>query len=170
MTKIDWTEISSVGDKSDYIVKITEILLKFAKNISTVLNEDYLHNLLIKIAEYSLYRSIANKFVASIYKCKKIGEVGTQQIQLDCVELKVKFLDLNKESSSFTSIVKKIFSKCESLSKIISSPLDSISENYYTLIENPNPTDLEKIIALVSYKKSENNEPKSKKLWNFKQS
>jgi hypothetical protein len=53
MTKLDWN-LEAVGDKSDYIMKISEILVKFCKNIQSVLNEDYLLNFFNKLAEYSL--------------------------------------------------------------------------------------------------------------------
>ena len=50
MIKLDWN-LEAVGDKSDYVVKLSETVLKFAKNICTVMNEDYLLNFLAKVAE-----------------------------------------------------------------------------------------------------------------------
>ncbi|OMJ76940.1 hypothetical protein SteCoe_23564 [Stentor coeruleus] len=149
MIKLDWN-MEAVGDKSDYVVKLSETILKFAKNICTVMNEDYLLNFLAKVAE-----SISSKFVANIYRCKKIGECGAQQMQLDCFELKTKFLTLNKGSSSFTSIVNRVFHKCETLIKVISSPPDRVQETFNALVENPNPGDLEKIMGLIGSKKPE---------------
>lgn len=76
-------------------------------------------------------------------------------MQLDCFELKTKFLTLNKGSSSFTSIVNRLFHKCETLIKVISSPPDRVQETFNALIENPNPGDLEKIMGLIGSKKPE---------------
>lgn len=76
-------------------------------------------------------------------------------MQLDCFELKTKFLTLNKTSGSFTGIANKMFSKCENLLKVISSPPDTIKETYAALIENPNESDLEKIMGLIVFKKLE---------------
>lgn len=76
-------------------------------------------------------------------------------MQLDCFELKTKFLTLNKNSNSFTGIVNRMFNKCENLLKVISSPHDAIKETYTALIENPNDADLEKILGLMGSKKSE---------------
>lgn len=100
------------------------------------------------------FRLISSKFVANVYKCKRIGEVGAQQMQLDCFELKKKLLDLNKAGATFTTIVNRMFLKCESLLKVISSPLETVQETYQKLIENPSQADLEKILALL-VKKSE---------------
>lgn len=50
MTKVDWT-LDIVGDKSEYVIKLTETILKFVKNIYNVLNEDYLLNFLNKVTE-----------------------------------------------------------------------------------------------------------------------
>ena len=50
MVKIDWNK-DEVGDKSDYVVKLADVIIKFVKNISNVLNEDYLLNFLNKVAE-----------------------------------------------------------------------------------------------------------------------
>lgn len=50
MIKLDWN-LEAVGDKSDYVVKLSETILKFAKNICKVMNEDYLLNFLAKVAE-----------------------------------------------------------------------------------------------------------------------
>jgi hypothetical protein len=95
---------------------------------------------------------ISSKFVGNVYKCKKIGEFGAQQMQLDCFELKTKLLNLNKASSTFTMIVNRMFQKPESLLKVISSPLENIQETYNALIESPNQQDLEKILALLARK------------------
>ena len=106
---------------------------------------------------------ISSKFVGNIYKCKKIGEVGAQQMQMDCFELKNKLLNLNKPSSTFTIIVNRMFHKCENLIKVISSPAESISDTYNTLFENPNPADFEKILALLA-RRPELVDAKGKKL------
>ena len=50
MVKIYWNK-DEVGDKSDYVVKLADVIIKFVKNISNVLNEDYLLNFLNKVAE-----------------------------------------------------------------------------------------------------------------------
>jgi hypothetical protein len=101
--------------------------------------------------------------VASIYKCKKIGEFGAQQMQLDCFELKTKVLTLNKGSSSFASIVNRMFVKCESLIKVISSPPERLQETFNALVENPAPGDYEKLANLIASKKPEVAENKGKK-------
>lgn len=73
-------------------------------------------------------------------------------MHMDCIELKKKLLDLNKAGSTFTTIVNRVFFKCESLIKVISSPLDTIQDTYQALIENPSQADLDKILALVAKK------------------
>lgn len=50
MTKLDWN-MEVAGDKSDYIVKISDVLVRFNKNIQNVLNEDYLLNFFNRLAE-----------------------------------------------------------------------------------------------------------------------
>ena len=148
MTRLDWNK-EEVGDKSEYVVKLSDNISKFAKNILNVLNEDYLLNLLNKIAEWLVFRLICNKFVTSIFKCKKIGGLGPQQLQLDCFELKNNFVALNKNSSSFVGCINRMFSKCENIIKVISSTPETIKETYYKLIEYPNDADLEKIQNLI---------------------
>lgn len=94
-----------------------------------------------------------NKFVANIYKCKRVNQLGAQQLHLDCIELKTKFLSLHAKSSSFTGIVNRLFHKTECLLKVLSSPADRIQESYQSLIANPDPADFERILNLVSMKK-----------------
>lgn len=73
-------------------------------------------------------------------------------MQLDCFELKQKLLLLNKASGRFTTIVNKMFRKCENLVKVVSSDFDTIEEAYWTLIKHPNNTDFGKIINIVGFK------------------
>ena len=164
MQKANWV-LEEVGDKSEYCVKITEVLLGICSRVTEVLNEDYLLTYLNKVAE-----SINGKFVSSIYKCKKISEYGAQQMLLDCFELKTKFLSLHPKSPAFSSVINKLFSKTEALLKVLSSPPERVHETYDALIENPNQADLDKILVIMGIKKSE--KPwealkQSKKLWNF---
>jgi len=165
MTRMNWL-LEGVGDKSEYIVKLNEVVLGYSKNISTVLNEDYYVTFLNKLAEM-----INMKLVTSIYKCKRIGEFGAQQILLDCFELKQKFLTLQAKNSSFSGIVNRLFHKTEGLLKIISSPPERVQENYSSLIDNPNQQDFEKLLTIMGLKKSDHpwetlTKP-AKKLFNF---
>ena len=82
-------------------------------------------------------------------------------MQLDCFELKTNFLTLNKNSISFTGCVNRLFQKCENLIKVISSPTETIKENYYKLIEGANDADLDKIMNLIVFKKNENENKKN---------
>lgn len=111
------------------------------------------------------------KLVTSIYKCKRIGEFGAQQILLDCFELKTKLLTLQPKNSSFSTIVNRLFHKTEGLLKILSSPAERVQENYFALIENPNQQDFEKLLNIMGLKKAdhpwESIAKTGKKLFNF---
>ena len=49
MTKVNWV-LESVGDKSEYVYRMTEVLVQYSDKIS-VLNEDFYLTYLTKLAE-----------------------------------------------------------------------------------------------------------------------
>ena len=50
MSKMNWMS-EDVGDKSEYVVTLTNVVYKTCHSIAKVINEDYLMNFLTKLTE-----------------------------------------------------------------------------------------------------------------------
>lgn len=70
MTKSNWV-LEGVGDKSEYVVGLAEILNSVHERLHGSLAEEYYLTFLNKLAE-----SFNANFVSSVYKCKRISEYG----------------------------------------------------------------------------------------------
>lgn len=70
MIKSNWV-LDGVGDKSEYVSRLSEVLLQISDRISRSLNEEYYLTFLNKLVE-----NFNAKFVSNVYRCKKISEYG----------------------------------------------------------------------------------------------
>jgi hypothetical protein len=155
MLKINWEKLEKVGDISDYVKGIKILLEKHLKNVKNYLSDMYFLFYLNKIVVL-----INNKFINNIYKCKKIGDLGLQQLQLDIFEIKTDLIQLSKGEndkaiSSFTNFVNKTMVKSENILKLLAMNKDKFVENFRKFYEEATNADIEKLIALKGLKRND---------------
>lgn len=155
MLKINWEKLDRVGDISDYVKGIKIFLDKHLKNVKNYLSDVYFIFYLNKIVMLT-----NNKFINNIYKCKKIGDLGLQQLQLDIFEIKTDLIQLSKGEndkaiSSFTNFVNKTMVKSENILKLLAMNKEKFVENFRKFYEDASNADIEKLIALKGLKRND---------------
>ena len=87
MVKINWVTHSDVGDQSMYVHDICMICESIVILCKSILSSDYFGSFCNSFATMFL-----PLFVSSIHRCKRIGEMGAQQLLLDTHGIKTLFL------------------------------------------------------------------------------
>ncbi|KAK3913798.1 Vacuolar protein sorting-associated protein 53-like protein [Frankliniella fusca] len=124
MSKIQWSNIETVGDQSSYVTAITSHL---KQTVPVVRNElvssrKYFTQFCVKFAN-----SFIPKFIQHLYKCRPLSTVGAEQLLLDSHSLKTVLLDLpsigsqvnRKAPASYTKVVVKGMTKAEMVLKVV---------------------------------------------------
>ncbi|XP_039262608.2 vacuolar protein sorting-associated protein 53 homolog [Styela clava] len=163
MSKVSWMSVEQVGDQSSYVTAITshvkQSVPQIRDNLSSV--RKYFTQFCMKFANNFIPR-----FVSSLYKCKPIGTVGTEQLLLDAHSLKTLLLDLpsigsqisRKAPSSYTKIVIKGMTKAEMLLKVVMyphDPADAFVANYSRLLSSAEADTFQKVLEMKGLKRSE---------------
>lgn len=79
-TEIPWAQ---VGDQSDFVNSFSKTLSELGPKIGAALNENHFRFFCDKLAN-----SLAPRFFEAIFRCRKIGEAGSQQLLLDTQAIK----------------------------------------------------------------------------------
>lgn len=153
MVRINWEKLDKVGDISDYVKGIKQFLEKHIKNVKNYLSDVYFIFYLNKVVVV-----INSKFLNNVYKAKKIGDLGLQQLQLDIFEIKTDLIQLSKAENdkaitSFTNFVNKTMLKSENILKLLAMNKDKFVENFKKFCDDT--ADVEKILALKGLKKTD---------------
>lgn len=153
MLRINWEKLERVGDISDYVKGIKLLLEKHVKNVKNFLSDVYFIFYLNKVVVLT-----NNKFINNVYKCKKIGDLALQQLQLDIFEIKSDLIQLSKAEndkaiSSFTNFVNKTMIKSENILKLLAMNKEKFAENCKKFCEDIN--DIDKILNLKGLKRSD---------------
>jgi hypothetical protein len=95
-----------------------------------------------------------------VYKCKKIGDMGAQQLLLDTSSLRTQLLEVptltpdgidppqTKDLKSYNSYVQKEMGRAEAILKVILAPPDAIVDTYESLIPEGSQADLTQLMQL----------------------
>ncbi|CAD8075883.1 unnamed protein product [Paramecium primaurelia] len=158
MLKIDWNEFENMGDASKYIRDTISFLEGHIKTIKDLLSESYLIFYLNKLVVY-----LNNKFINSVFRIKKISEIGLSQLMLDVSELKTNLVRISKlkqeskSQQSFNNFVQKTLSRSDSILKLIQMSIEKFVENFpdYAKKYESAPTDLDKILGLKQLRRQD---------------
>ncbi|RHZ45916.1 hypothetical protein Glove_642g7 [Diversispora epigaea] len=162
MTKIQWSNLDSVGDQSEYVTLFHVTLRSNVVNIhKDITNNRYFRTFCDRFVE-----SCVSKLINNLWKCKPISEVGAEQMLLDIYALKTSLLEMptmgmenpDPPPTTFTKIVNKGISKIETILKTIlksHDPPEGLVENYIFLIADKNLGNFQKILELKGLKKNE---------------
>jgi len=166
MIKMPWSSWENVEDQSEYVNQIsTNIQMSiplYFKWIASPSNFQYF------CSDFSL--SFVPTLINQIFKCKRISEIGGQQLMIDFGTIKTLLLQIPStipENSSdksgnarwitrYNKHVTKEMSKAEMLLKIISlTPKETLVETYKTKIPQANEIEFQKLLDLKGLPKNE---------------
>ena len=75
--------MAQVGDQSDFVNSFSKTLSELGPKVGAALNENHFRFFCDKLAN-----SLAPRFFEAIFRCRKIGEAGSQQLLLDTQAIK----------------------------------------------------------------------------------
>lgn len=169
MTKIQWQNISNVGDQSPYV---NSIISHFKQTIPTIRD-----NLASSRKYYTQFcvkfiSSFIPKFINSLYKCRPtnadgVGNImGCEQLLLDTHSLKTVLLELptiesqvnRKAPASYAKTVIKGMTKAEMIVKIVMTNLNPHAlfiEQYLKLLPDNTMMEFHKVCDMKGIKKAD---------------
>lgn len=173
MVKMPWSTWDAVGDQSVYVVEINRTLKTDLPLVKAMLSLTYYNFFCTQ-----LMSTFIPKYIDSIYKTKRVNEMGAQQLSLDAHMLKTILLsipniekkdaveeaqeDANKPAKrtgaaqrAFVKYVSKEMGKAEALLKTVISPSDRLISTFRALVPTGSTDELTKIMALRGLKKHE---------------
>ena len=172
MSKNNWESWQSVGDESQYVVELIRTLKHELPIISRNLSARYLNFFCTQLASNFIPR-----YVDAIYRAKRIGEMGAQQLSLDAHSLKAVMLQLptlgndvdddgdagmaarqRKKTVAQKGYIKFVtaeMSKAEALLKTIVSPNERLIVTFKALLPKSSSDDLYRVFTLKGLKKNE---------------
>jgi hypothetical protein len=156
MCKVSWTEIDEIGeDTSPYMQE----LVAQTRDLMPQLGES-LHPLYVRFFCDKFVASFVPRLIGNIYRCRRIGEVGAQQMQLDVGTLKQTLLDLPtlgqaNATNAYTKLVASEVHKAEQLLKLVQTPEELLETTVEEMSKEKDAgvIDLQRILELKGLKK-----------------
>eukprot|EP00898_Chlorokybus_atmophyticus_P008215 jgi/Chlat1/8395/Chrsp80S07907 len=184
MAKTNWGSLEGVGDQSEYVNMINQVLTSSVPQMHELMPPLYFRFFCDKLAA-----SFAPRFYVNIFKCKRISETGAQQMLLDTHAIKTLLMDVPTMGSqasvhvcvdyesvsglvvllaelctlqqgvpvpaSYSKYVTREMGKAEALLKVILSPAEGLADTYKALLPDSAPADFQRVLELKGLKKSE---------------
>ncbi|DBA74723.1 TPA: hypothetical protein ACH3X2_009385 [Trebouxia sp. C0005] len=161
MTRVPWATLETVGDQSEFVNVFSKVLGQIGPRIGASLNGNYFRFFCDKLAN-----SFTPRFYEYIFRCRKIGEAGSQQLLLDTQAIKGLLLELPAAGKSkgeegqagpagFSSWISRELGRAEALLKVVGSRPDTLADNFFTLMPSGTLPDYQRIIDLKVMKRSE---------------
>lgn len=160
ISKVNYERISEATDMSDYVKETSKIVDSHIKTIKPLLSEVYFTFYLNRY----LVPMIQTKFLNSVYKIKRLPEIGIQVLQLDLYGLKFMLKNIIKigaeddktvSAAPFNAHVEKTFMKSENILKLLSMNNDLFTESINKLIPDLDASEGEKLMLLKGIKKKD---------------
>ena len=157
MCAVKWTEIDEIGeDTSNYMQELTSICRELMPQLG-----ESLHSLYVRFYCDKFVASFVPRLIGNIYRCRRIGEVGAQQMQLDVGTLKQTLLDLPtlgqaNATNAYTKLVGAEVAKAEQLLKLVQTPEELLETTVEEMSKKEGGViDLQRILELKGLKKAE---------------
>lgn len=168
MSKVQWQNISQVGDQSPFV---NSIITHFKQSIPIIRD-----NLSTSRKYYTQFchkfvNSFIPKYINTLYKCRPTNDttsniMGCEQLLLDTHSLKTTLLDLpsigsqvvRKAPTSYTKVVVKGMSKAEMIIKIVMAPVtpaQQFIEQYLKLLPESGLGEFYKVLDMKLLKKQD---------------
>jgi len=125
MTRTNWATFSQdVGDHSAYVGDISERLSKQFGPVASHLSKIHYRFFCDKFVQ-----AFVARFIAEIYRCRKISEQGAQQLLLDTALIKTTLLEApviagkgRQMQTAYCNYVLREMGRAETMLKVLSSP------------------------------------------------
>jgi len=156
MTKLKWAEMDELSeDTSPYML---EIVAK-AREIMPTLGES-LMPLYVRFFCDKFVESFVPRLVGHVYRCKAVGEVGAQQMQVDVGTLKQTLLDMPTLGQAtptgyYSKLVASALANAEQVLKLVQTPEDMLEVTVEEMRNSGVEIDLQKILELKGLKKAD---------------
>mmetsp|Transcript_4589 Transcript_4589/g.14615 ORF Transcript_4589/g.14615 Transcript_4589/m.14615 type:complete len:372 (+) Transcript_4589:1496-2611(+) len=156
MAKIKWDALEELGeDTSPYMLEVAAKAREMMPQLGEALLPLY-----VKFFCDKFVQSFVPRLIGSIYRCKRIGEVGAQQMQADVGTLKATLLELPtlgqaSATAMYTKLVTKEVAAAEQVLKLVQTPEDMLEETVQEMDRNGISIDLQKILELKGLKKAD---------------
>ncbi|KAF6240296.1 hypothetical protein HO173_001907 [Letharia columbiana] len=160
MRNTGWSKMESVGDQSSYVAEMLQRVKSRAGEILGMLHkQQYARAFCDNVVELT-----ANAYVANIFQCKPISEVGAEQMLLDIYVLKKGFEDLLTSNSppktaapsSYIKRVSQAMSRVDPILKTLQvrpSPPEALVQAYLIHIADKSDANFRKILDLKGIRK-----------------
>jgi hypothetical protein len=169
MTRVGWWTFEQVGDQSEYVNHISAILREDTPLAARLLSTSY-HNFFCT----QLVGSFIQAYMNAIYACKRIGQIGAQQLGIDANALTSLMLQIpvfgkgekkveeskikrggNVLMRAFTRYVEGEMGKVDSLLKVVRAPNEQLILIFRAVCKPARLEDLTKILGLKGLQKAE---------------
>lgn len=156
MTRMPWETLDELGeDTSTYMTEIVTRLREMLPQLGEALLPLYVRWFCDKFVA-----SFVPRFIGHIYRCRRIGEVGAQQLQVDVGTLKATLLDLPtlgqaNATGAYGKLVNDEIGKAEQVLKLVQTPEDFLEATVAEIRGAGVSIDLQKILELKGLKKAD---------------
>jgi len=158
MTQVKWAEIDEIGEDTSHYM---QELVAQTRDMMPQLGES-LHPLYVRFFCDKFVASFVPRLIGNIYRCRRIGEAGAQQMQLDVGTLKQTLLDLPtlgqaNATNAYTKLVGAEVHKAEQLLKLVQTPEELLETTVEEMSKEKDAgvIDLQRILELKGLKKAE---------------
>jgi hypothetical protein len=161
MGRTNWATLDSVGDQSDYVTSVHQVLVEQMPSVAAMLSPAY-HKYICS----TLAGQFIPRFVDAIFKSKRVSDMGAQQLALDAHAIKDILLNLpaiaSKKSATprraakdYIKFVGKEMGHAEALLKTLISPPERLVATFRALLPKSGAENLVQIMNLRGIRKSD---------------
>jgi len=166
MAKINWAVLDDVGDQSAYVADMGAVINEYIPTLRATLYPLYFRNVCDKFA-----MSMIPQFLGNIHKCKRISEMGVNQMLLDTTALKTLMLKLpllgeppssltestgaNVAPPSYLKFVEREMKKVETTLKLVQTPNEMLIMRFKRMWPDGKGADLQKILMMKGVKQAD---------------
>ncbi|KAK9820837.1 hypothetical protein WJX81_002519 [Elliptochloris bilobata] len=157
MTRLPWASLESVGDQSDFVTAAARVVAEVAPAVGSALSPLHFRYFCDKLAA-----SFCPRFYETIFRCRKVGEAGSQQLLLDTQAIKALLLDLpsagrleEAAGARLAAAVGREMGRAEALLKVVGSRPENLADNFFTLLPTATPADFQRIVDLKVMRRQE---------------
>lgn len=158
MTKRQWNLVQSVGDHSDYVTNIGDILKAEIPLVVPLLSSR-----LISLFNNKLAESLIATGIDSLFKCRRVGTNGARQLTLDFVSLGMMILTIpqiggaakTRLSRIYERFVNKRMARVDGILKPLAGPPEYLIATFKAVSHKKHIDDLAAIMTMGGLKKSE---------------
>mmetsp|Transcript_24725 Transcript_24725/g.97634 ORF Transcript_24725/g.97634 Transcript_24725/m.97634 type:complete len:471 (+) Transcript_24725:1360-2772(+) len=159
MTKTNWSNVTRVGDSSNYVSTLTRIVHHAIQLVRQ--NFAPAH---YRVFCDRLVCAFVPRFTSSLYRCRQMSGTGAQQVLLDASVIKTLLQDMltyglegekkrKAASQAFLDLVNAEMLRPEGILKLVLTEPENFADTYVVLFEGGNLTDFQQLLELKGFGK-----------------